>query len=253
MGGGERRFNYLLLFFAFIIFISFIYALQFTTNSQSTFDEGTYQKTFYNTSGFVQLNATNVTGNYTSKIFDAGALASWNNISWTQGGYYQKELPSNQVTETEIGGANMTGNVLLIHFNNDSAYGENSTLAYDFSGNGRNGTVVNATFTTNGKLGAGAMFFDGDNDYVTIGTGSDFSNVCANITAADGVQGCTFSAWVYTIGSIDSQIIARSSNGGNDQFFKLEIDADLNRVIFRIHENGNDTRCIVYGLSLIHI
>ena len=35
-------------------------------------------------------------------------------------------------------GINMTGNVLLMHFNNDSSYGENDSLIYDFSGTGNN-------------------------------------------------------------------------------------------------------------------
>ena len=37
------------------------------------------------------------------------------------------------------------GLVLLMHLNNDSSYGENDTHVYDFSGNGNNGTVTNAS------------------------------------------------------------------------------------------------------------
>ena len=56
------------------------------TITQTDFDEGTYAQTFYNdsedTENYVQLNATNKTGNYTSKVFDAGSTVKWNNISW---------------------------------------------------------------------------------------------------------------------------------------------------------------------------
>ena len=49
---------------------------------ESNFSQGTYENTFYNSSGFIQLNATFTFGNYTSQVFDAGSEASWNNISW---------------------------------------------------------------------------------------------------------------------------------------------------------------------------
>ena len=51
--------------------------------------------------------------------------------------------------------------VLYYHFNNDSAYGENDTNVYDFSGNGNNGTVVNAVWnSTGGYLGDGAFNYN---------------------------------------------------------------------------------------------
>lgn len=51
--------------------------------TQADFDEGTYAQTFYNdTENYVQLNETYQTGNYTSKVFDAGSVSVWNNISW---------------------------------------------------------------------------------------------------------------------------------------------------------------------------
>ncbi len=51
--------------------------------TQADFDEGTHAQTFYNdTENYVQLNETYQTGNYTSKVFDAGSVSVWNNISW---------------------------------------------------------------------------------------------------------------------------------------------------------------------------
>jgi len=51
--------------------------------TQADFDEGTYAQIFYNNTGnYVQLNETYQTGNYTSKVLDAGSNVYWNNISW---------------------------------------------------------------------------------------------------------------------------------------------------------------------------
>lgn len=51
------------------------------TDSGTNFDNGTYQNTEFNGSSVV-LSGANTDGNYTSRIFDAGNLASWNNISF---------------------------------------------------------------------------------------------------------------------------------------------------------------------------
>lgn len=60
-----------------------------------------------------------------------------------------------------------TGKVLDFHFNNLALYGENRLLAYDFSGNGNNGTVKGATFKKNvGRNGA--YEFDGVDDLITV-------------------------------------------------------------------------------------
>ncbi len=64
--------------------ISLVYAIGRLTSIQSDFDEGTYSNTVWNTD-HVELNAGQTTGDYTSKIFDAGGIAQWNNISRTQG------------------------------------------------------------------------------------------------------------------------------------------------------------------------
>ena len=59
---------------------------------------------------------------------------------------------------------------LLLHFDNDSSYGETFTHVYDFSGNGNNGTWIgggNSSGTA--KIGNYSGFFDGINDYVNVG------------------------------------------------------------------------------------
>ena len=60
------------------------------------------------------------------------------------------------------------GDVLLMHFNNDSVYGENETHVYDFSGNGNNGTVHGAVYNSSAGKFFGAFEFDGASSYIEI-------------------------------------------------------------------------------------
>lgn len=52
----------------------------YNQNSESEFDLGTYSNTEWNGSAVV-LSSGQVSGTYTSKIFDAGAESNWNNLS----------------------------------------------------------------------------------------------------------------------------------------------------------------------------
>ncbi|RKX65701.1 MAG: hypothetical protein DRP42_04345, partial [Tenericutes bacterium] len=71
----------------------------------------------------------------------------------------------------------------LLHFDNRSEYGEDNTLVYDFSGNGKNGTMHGDTFISlSGKFG-GAAQFDGTGDYVSV-------------TDDDDPNAYTISTWV---------------------------------------------------------
>ena len=54
-------------------------------SSGNDFDSGSYDGTTYNGSAIV-LDGENMTGNYTSKIFDANRSSDWNNISWSHTG-----------------------------------------------------------------------------------------------------------------------------------------------------------------------
>ena len=106
------------------------------------------------------------------------------------------ELLNNQQSSKSI---SMSGNVLLMHMNNQSGY-ENSTNVYDWSGNGNNGTVMNGSNVCGqktdcakwgasyGKLGAGGWGFDGVNDYINI------SNSWVPLNTNNPF---TVSAWVY--------------------------------------------------------
>ncbi len=53
----------------------------FTQDDETDFNEGTYSNTEFS-SGAVRLSPGQTSGTYTSKIFDAGADAVWNNLTW---------------------------------------------------------------------------------------------------------------------------------------------------------------------------
>ena len=131
--------------------------------NQSEFDLGTYNNTEYNGSAVV-LSSGQISGTYTSKIFDVGDNAAWNNISWT----------SNDMGELldNAQGNLMSENVLLMHMNNNSSVGENNTYFYDFSGNGNDGSCSSTACPiydlSDKKLGAASMEFDGTDDTILV-------------------------------------------------------------------------------------
>ena len=74
----------------------------------------------------------------------------------------------------------MTSNQGLWHFEGD---------ADDSSGNGRNGTVNNASLTT-GKVGSSAyQFVDTDDSYIDFGLGSDFLSATSSFSMAIWMKG----------------------------------------------------------------
>lgn len=180
------------------------------TSSQADFDSGAYYQTFYNTSGeFVQLNASQTTGNYTSKIFDAGQNSSWNNISWWRAVGF--ELPNYGENESYlIQGIDMTGNVLLMHMNE-----ANGTIV-DSSGQGNNGTTYGGvTYGANGKLNK-ALFFGNDGDVVE----SDSYNYTFG-------QKLTLAAWFkYSGAGTGSPRILEISKNGDANSHCLATDSD---------------------------
>ena len=96
--------------------------------------------------------------------------------------------------------------VLWMHMNNDSGYGENDTRVYDFSGNGNNGTVTDATYNATGGKFGGGFEFDGDGDYVSIG---DINNL-------DGSSEITVSLWFKPntdqTSSLDYHLVDKNKN-----------------------------------------
>jgi hypothetical protein len=181
----------------------------FNTSNQTEFEQGVFNRTFFNTTGngFVMLNLTEgfTSGNYTSKVFDAGGLTNWTNISWVSNAI--GELPSNrrnEITSKDWGdnGINMSGNVLLYHFNNASFLGEDNVRANDSSGQGNNGTVNGSARpnSTDYKLGTGSFTFTGAGDeFIHLGTIDLPGGIDGDSSFMRGYSAGTLSAWVNNV------------------------------------------------------
>jgi hypothetical protein len=89
-------------------------ALTWTTDSQATFNEGTYVNTNWVTD-HLEIPAGVASGTYTSKVLDAGTTMRWQSLAWVEGAPYQEPLPDNRASEGVPGGADMSSNALLLH------------------------------------------------------------------------------------------------------------------------------------------
>lgn len=143
------------------------------TDSDGTstgFGGGTHSSTQWDsTNNWLELTSAGQTagsGDYTSRVFDAGASTSWEDFTLAPERPINKDLPDSAQTETgyPTGNAVMTNNVLLMHLN------ESSGSILDTSGQGNNGTVSGGvTYNATGKFN-GALNLDGTNGLVTLGT-----------------------------------------------------------------------------------
>jgi len=181
-------------------------------------------------------------GNYTSEAFDGGGLVNWTEIKWSEYFPYEKELPASQEVESDYseGNINMTGNVLLLHFDNDSYYRANNTNVYDYSGMGHNGTVYINESDGNvrspnetGKFGD-AYEFDGTDDFVNVGNRASFNF---------GVDDFAISLWVKSE-SFGAILIDKSGFGIGDGYRLIAVNSSALR--FKIVGNSTayyvDTR-----------
>ena len=150
---------------------SSVQASEWLTSTKANFDNGFYNWTFYNSSGFVQLNATNTTGNYTSQIFDGGGNSTWNNISWISNAI--GNLPDNKENEVSSntfgnGNINMTKNILLFHEDNITGWKFTDTSGQSNNGTlyGRYPTRSNITINSTRYLAFPSMIKAGNGDLV---------------------------------------------------------------------------------------
>src|SRR3989344_3117078 len=211
--GREKKIDAVLILISLIFVLGFLYLdsdltgyAVFQTANSSDFNAGSYNLTFFNVTGFVQLNYTEgfFKGNYSSSVIDASSLVSWSNISWCEGSgcfnMYGEELPANQKglrTSSSVDRRiNMTGNVLLMRFNNQSEFGETDARnvgnsVYDFSNNGNNATLGNASTGTDPTLVSESCLFG--NCYSFNGRGNFINR---SVSLLDPMEAFTFSAWV---------------------------------------------------------
>ena len=171
-------------------------------NASTGFGGGTHNRTQWDgPNNWLELTAagqTSGSGDFTSRVMDAGDTAVWNSISWTPQRPLYKELPNNKGVETAYptGNVNMTGNVLLMHMN------EASGTIVDYSGQGTNGTTYGGvTYGASGRFNT-ALSFDGVNDYVGMGTGCLVSS------------SWTVSLWLYPLNPANYERVFIQGSGG---------------------------------------
>ena len=115
----------LIFIFLGILLVAWVSAAGFQDSSQDDFNLGTYDNTHYDLPGsFVSLNISDnlLMGSFLSRVFDAGGVANWDNITLGLGTCYGCELPNNQESESNYfrDNVSMSSNVLLIHLNENS-------------------------------------------------------------------------------------------------------------------------------------
>lgn len=89
---------------------------------------------------------------------------------------------------------------------------ENNNLAKDYSGDGYNGTVKDAEWTSNGKVG-GCYYFDGASDCIEM----DLPAVFEDLTRND----FTFCIWAYSFDISDNGRVIFEASMGDKYFAKL--------------------------------
>ena len=130
------------------------------------------------------------------------------------------------------------GLVLLMHFDNDSKY-ENDTYSYDWSGNNNNGTWYGGVSynTINGSKFGYAVDLDGIDDYINLSS-SPSANIIGEVTVA---------AWIRLRDNISSQKIAgrqRGPSGGyklavyrNDTISAVRVEFEISGGGFFVNRN----------------
>lgn len=194
-----RKRNALFVSVFIFVFVAIATAAIFEDNDSSDFSQGSFYRTFYNTSNsvhFLQLNTSQgfSSGNYSSRIFDAGIDSTWNNISWTSELCYGCELVGNALIETGdfIRPLNMTGNVLLAHMN------ENSGNIVDYSPYGLTGRASLFEGTEYGAVGRFNTSIDFENgigsngEYINFSTPAPMNSLGNQITLESWIMAESF-------------------------------------------------------------
>jgi len=163
-----------ILFVSLFVFVAISSAGLFQDISSQDFENGTYYRTFYNSSGFVQLNYSQLIGNFSSRIFDASSNSTWINMSTTNELCYGCELPNSGVIEQGnfIRPVNVSGIVLLSHMN------ELSGNVGDYSPYGNTGTVTlfeGNEYGFSGKFNTSLDFEANDGDLIDYGSPSQYN------------------------------------------------------------------------------
>ncbi len=212
----------------------------FTDDNKTQFDAGSYADTEYNNiSHWLQLTPVgqaNGTGTYTSAVKDAGSVRPWKTMAWLSERPTDKELLNSAQAETDYpsGNVNMSGNMLLFHFN------EGSGTLWDSSGRSNNGTNLGAAYGLSGKFNT-ALNFNGVSSRVAV----PYNNTL-DLTASG-----TAEAWIY----LDNYknfggIIHKGSKADlSDESYSLQL-WDNGRVALKLVDGGGGGHTLQSNASL---
>ena len=239
----SSRYSYFLLLL--LLIVSFTNAdniSNFTylalTSASYTFYSGTPINAGFNTTyDSLFLNASNLTGSYLSPAIDAGETAQWLNLTWQTRYAFGRDLPNFRASESYVlTPANMTNNVLLLHFNNQTSFGENNTAISDWSGSYTNATCASTTscpvynYTQTKSLGAAASF--NGTQYYTFG---DILESAVNST-----NGSTFALWMRPESTAVNQMMLSKydNNDARRQFFFRYLTTQKFDMVFYLVNTG---------------
>lgn len=178
------------------------------------FGDGSFNNTLWQ--GAVLLQSVGA-GTFTSRVFDAGDLATWSDLSWTAGAPYTRALVDGASVEGgyTTGAVDMTDNVVLLHL--DDATG---TLS-DTSGRGNDASVrTGSGESTEAIFGAGLADSDESRWGIAVDEASDLQFAESDFT------------WSLWINSTDSCV----GNSSSD-----------NHVYLGAEESGQDASHVWFG------
>ncbi len=202
----------------------------FQDSTSSDFNNGTFFRTFYNSSGFVQINISQgfFAGNFSGRIFDGLTNSTWQNISWFTELCYGCELPNNNTVERGnfLSPVNMSGNVLLAHLNELSG---NITDYSIYNNTGKVRFFEGTEYGASGKFNTSLDFEANDSDFVNFTSPSHLSNLGSQLT---------LEAWVNP-----ESFNTTTSNG-----FPTFIDKDTNSFSFYFDRIGTTNTANLVGL-----
>lgn len=211
------------LFFPLTFFLFLIILVSGDTFIDDT-SSGTYTRTFYNASGFTQINTTYYyNGTYQNNFSSTGA--TFNNATITRG--YGWELNN---SETNIVNTfDYTGLIGLWHLNNDTL---------DYSGNGNDGINVGADCSNSieGQLYTSCEFFDSDNSFINLTDKDIFS-----FTDGAGTdKPFSFSLWLNADAwetTLDGLFTKYNGVGAGKEYLFMGYSVD-NKLFMRLYDDS---------------
>ncbi len=246
----KRIITFSIIFLLFGMFLIFLYFAQgkitgfsvYEQSTQSNFDEGTYTNTNYNGSAVV-LNSGQISGNYISKVFDAGINSTWNNLSWI-GSLPNVEYIFATDNQADVWKSINSG-ISWSLVKDDYNAGEGNGVTASFFNNSKDYFIIYNQDTWASKdFGIGWTKInddyngaEGQNAFVST---ADKNN---NLFVIEGDQ----DVWKSTDSGISWTKVSSDFNGGNGNLFGLVSDTDNN--LYSVDAQSDVWKSINSGIS----